>query len=364
MHTYTNQEERNFMSTFKAEQTSKMQGRIDKLLSSSPPYLKGYSEYCLATKSLKPGTVYYALIDIHSFLQYIRTAYEISTDDITIQTLGNMDQSGIENYLIFLKERSVQNNKKVTNRTSSIVKKLSSLRSFYKYLVYAGLLERDPTALVRIRNEREKELDYLSRSDSSELLNSASSGNGLSSLSFERTSELRLRDYAIILLLLSTGIKTSECAGIDCDDVLYDSNEIIMDKGRDEPVYLQVNSDVLSAISEYITFERRESLLDPGALFISKKGQRMSVSAIERMVKKYAKAALGVENITPSSLRSTFAVHLFRQTEDPYLVGSALFVSKNNMVNTIRRYDSEKERRRMAAELIKGIYDEGQKEEK
>lgn len=89
----------------------------------------------------------------------------------------------------------------------------------------------------------------------------------------------------------------------------------------------------------------------------------MSVSAIERMVKKYAKAALGVENITPSSLRSTFAVHLFRQTEDPYLVGSALFVSKNNMVNTIRRYDSEKERRRMAAELIKGIYDEGQKEE-
>ncbi len=351
------------MSTFKTEQTAKMQERIEKLLSSSPSYLKGYSEYCLVTKSLKPGTVYYALIDIQTFFNYISTIFDISTDDVTLQTLGDVARPDIDNYLTYLKEHSAQNGKKITNRTSSIAKKLSSLRSFYKYLVYADLLEKDPTTLVRVCDKKEREPDYLSRSESSELLNSASSGSGLTSLSFERTSELRLRDYAIILLLLSTGIKTSECAGIDCDDILYDSNEIIIDKGREEPVYLQVNSDVISAISEYVNFERRESRLDPGALFISKKGQRMSVSAIERMVKKYAKAALGEENVTPSSLRSTFAVHLFRQTEDPYLVGSALFVSKNNMVNTVRRYDSEKERRRMAAEMIKGIYNEGQKEE-
>ena len=160
-------------------------------------------------------------------------------------------------------------------------------------------------------------------------------------------------------LLLGTGIRVSECVGLDVTDVDFRNNGIrIIRKGGSESV-VYFGEEVEKALKDYLE-ERKSIIPQPGeenALFYSTQRRRMGVQAVENMVKKYmvkkyARQITTTKKITPHKLRSTYGTALYQQTGDIYLVADVL---GHKDVNTTRKHYAAMDdaRRRSAAGAVR-----------
>lgn len=325
------------MGNYAYEQEQLTLRRISKLLSSSPWYFRGFAEHSLNEKGLAAGTVYYAMIDVLDFVKHIGVMNDVSVEEVSMEMISHVSEQDIRDYMRCITTRTSGSLKKISNEARSRNKKLSSIRSLYRYLMSQRFLYSDPTLLIKAEKTRKKSSNHLRDNETKGLLDCAMTGDGLTASQYARTSGQRLRDHAIIMLILKTGIKVGECAALDIDDIDWKEKELIVER-NEKKIRIPVDNDTLLSLEEYINTEKYESILDPDALFISKKRRRMSVSAIERMVKKYAAASILDKSITPHALRETFAVQMYKETKDPFAVASALSVADVNVLNTIERY--------------------------
>ena len=165
------------------------------------------------------------------------------------------------------------------------------------------------------------------------------------------------RDIAIITLFLGTGIRVSECVGLDITDVNFRENSIrIIRKGGKESI-LYFGDEVEKALLDYIEGPRVMVAMqavsgDENALFFSLQKKRISVHAVENLVEKYAKEFVPQKEITPPKLRSTFGTSLYQETGDIYLVADVLGYS--DVGTTKKHYAAiEDQNRRRAALVIK-----------
>ena len=203
------------------------------------------------------------------------------------------------------------------------------IRQLYERLYNLDLIEKDPSRklefIPRKAEDRERHVIALDHQEVRELKDTVRRGTGLtqSQISHNRVNELR--DDAIITLLLSTGIRVSECVGLDLEDVSLDKKTIrIIRKGRTKTQELHINDETALALFRYITEGRRPSAIDPEALFISKKGQRITVRSVQRLVRKYAKASGTDKKISCHKLRSTYGTNLYEATRDLNAVAERL----------------------------------------
>ena len=164
----------------------------------------------------------------------------------------------------------------------------------------------------------------------------------------------KTRDLAIMTLLLGTGIRVSECVGLDIDDVDFNNNGIrIRRKGGNE-VVVYFGDEVREALLDYL--EERKRLIPieghTNALFLSMQMKRLGVRSVENLVKKYSQGVTKLKKITPHKLRSTYGTSLYRETGDIYLVADVL---GHKDVNTTRKHYAaiEDSRRRSAANVVK-----------
>ena len=168
---------------------------------------------------------------------------------------------------------------------------------------------------------------------------------------YEKTKN---RDLAIITLLLGTGIRVSECVGLDIQDVDFKNNGItVVRKGGNEMV-IYFGEEVEHALKQYLYTTREAATPLPeheNALFLSTQRRRMGVQAVENMVKKYARQVTPNKKITPHKLRSTYGTTLYKETGDIYLVADVL---GHKDVNTTKKHYAaiDEERRRMAAKAV------------
>ena len=168
---------------------------------------------------------------------------------------------------------------------------------------------------------------------------------------YEKTKN---RDLAIITLLLGTGIRVSECVGLDIQDVDFKNNGItVVRKGGNEMV-IYFGEEVEYALKQYLYTTREATTPLPGhenALFLSTQRRRMGVQAVENMVKKYAQQVTPNKKITPHKLRSTYGTTLYKETGDIYLVADVL---GHKDVNTTKKHYAaiDEDRRRMAAKAV------------
>ena len=165
------------------------------------------------------------------------------------------------------------------------------------------------------------------------------------------------RDIAIITLFLGTGIRVSECVGLDITDVNFRENSIrIIRKGGKESI-LYFGTEVEKALLDYIEGPRVMVAMqavsgDENALFFSLQKKRISVHAVENLVEKYAKEFVPQKKITPHKLRSTFGTSLYQETGDIYLVADVL--GHSDVGTTKKHYAAiEDQNRRRAASAIK-----------
>lgn len=237
------------------------------------------------------------------------------------------------------------------NKELGKMRKLSSLRSFFRYMYASGRISGNVAELVPLPKRHEKAIIRLDIDEVVRMLDVAESGEALNDRQKKYHEHTRIRDVAIISLFLGTGIRVSECVGIDLDDIDFEQDcFVITRKGGDEAV-LYLPSEVSNALRLYHA-ERITVKPLPGheqAFFLSLQRRRITQRAIENLVRKYARIAAPLKRkISPHKLRSTYGTNLYKETGDIYLVADVLGHAD---VNTTRKHYAamSEDRRREAA---------------
>lgn len=298
----------------------------------------------------------YAL-DLRIFFEFIQQNNNaLRRTPIREYPLSLLDQLGredIEEYLDYL-ELYYKDDKEYRNDERGKSRKLASLRSMYHYFYTSELIEKDVAALVPMPKLHEKEIIQLDPDEVATLLELVENGEELTETEKRYHRVTKTRDLALLTLLLGTGIRVSECVGLNLNDVDFKNGGIrIVRKGGYEAV-VYFGEEVEDALLDYWD-ERTHKTAATGhedALFLSMQNKRISVRAVEKLVKKYASKVTSLKKITPHKLRSTYGTNLYRETGDIYLVADVL---GHKDVNTTRKHYAaqQEENRRRAAKAVK-----------
>ena len=333
--------------------------RLREMISELPPYCRTYF------RGIEPRTqsrtrIAYAY-DLRIFFQYLIDENPVIAKcggirNITLDMLGQLTPTDIEEYMEYLKYRPAEANPRggVMNRETGVKRKVSSLKSFYKYLYQKEMVENDPAARVLMPKLHEKEIIRLDVDEVALMLDQAESGDRLTERQKAFHEKTKIRDLAILTLLLGTGIRVSECVGLDVNDVDFRNDGIRVHRkgGKEQVVYFgdEVEEALLNWLEEREHISPAEGSED--ALFLSLQNRRMNVRSVENMVKKYARTAAPLKKITPHKLRSTYGTSLYRETGDIYLVADVL---GHNDVNTTRKHYAalQEDRRRSARNKVR-----------
>lgn len=298
--------------------------------------------------------------DIRIFFQFLCEENPLckdrSTSDFTIDILDRITALDLEEYMEYLKAyKQPETDQLITNGEKGIKRKMSALRAFYAYFFKRELIKTNPTLLIDMPKLHQKEIIRLDAGEVASLLDFIEdAGDKLSGHQKAYYEKTKVRDLALITLLLGTGIRVSECVGLDIRDVDFRNGcvRVIRKGGNEMMVYF--GEEVEKALSDYL--DQRENM-NPAeghedALFLSSQNRRISVKAVENLVKKYSTAITGSKKITPHKLRSTYGTQLYEETGDIYLVADVL---GHKDVNTTKRHYAAMSdaRRRSAAKAVK-----------
>ena len=273
--------------------------------------------------------------------------------DFPLSILEQITREDIEEYLEYVSLYQ-KDDREITNEERGKSRKLASLRSFYNYYFQAELIGKNPAVLIPMPKLHQKEIVRLDADEVAVLLDQVEDGAKLTKSQQKYHEKTKVRDVALLTLLLGTGIRVSECVGLDTGDVDFKNNGIkIRRKGGYETV-VYFGTEVEQALSAYME-QRRHTIPLSGhehALFLSIQNRRITVRAVENLVKKYASNVTTLKKITPHKLRSTYGTSLYRETGDIYLVADVL---GHKDVNTTKKHYAaiEDERRRKAANAVK-----------
>lgn len=264
-----------------------------------------------------------------------------SVQDITLKDLDNyIDSSVIEYFLKYLSYYSFHG-KPCRNGEKAKARKLSSIRSMFKYFYNKDKLKENVASKVSMPKLHEKTIVRLNSDEVDDMLELAEAENKFNT-SFRDKYNLnaRERDIAILTLMLGTGIRVSECVGINVDDVDMKNMAFKVTRKGGNMSVLYFSEEVRDALDAYMDW-RKKRLMQAGlytdveALFISLQNKRITVRAVENIVKKYTGLANPLKSVSPHKLRSTYGTALYRETKDIYMVAEVL---GHRDVNTTKKH--------------------------
>lgn len=329
--------------------------KLRTLLKLLPSFCKDFFRGIEPTTASRTRIAYsYDLIVFFNWLKENNPALSNTPmQDIKVNILDDIKAVDIEEYIDYLKYYSSKTGEH-TNKESAIKRKLVALRSFYKYYFKREVIKTNPSLLVNTPKLHEKAIVRLDADEVADLLDSIESGEGLSKSQNKYHKLTSVRDLALITLLLGTGIRVSECVGLNIKDIDFKNYGIKVHRKGGYEAVVYFGDEVEAALKKYL--EERMSVETLAghteALFLSMQRKRISVRAVEQLVKKYADLVTTVKKITPHKLRSTYGTSLYRETGDIYLVADVL---GHKDVNTTKKHYAalEEERRRKAANIVK-----------
>ena len=330
--------------------------RLRDVLKTLPPFCKDFFR-AIEPRTTTKTRISYAY-DIRIFFQFLleqNPAFrDWSIDAFTVDVLDQLTAVDLEDYEEYLKVYQA-GDKTETNGERGLKRKMSSLRSFYAYYFKREMIHTNPTVLVDVPKIHQKSIIRLEADEVALLLDYIEHGGddltGQKKVYYEKTKD---RDLALVTLLLGTGVRVSECVGLDIEDVDFKNNGIkVTRKGGNEMV-VYFGPEVEKALKNYL--EVRKNIIPveghEHALFYSTQRKRIGVQAVENLVKKYARQVTTTKKITPHKLRSTYGTALYQETGDIYLVADVL---GHKDVNTTKKHYAalDDSRRRQAATAVK-----------
>ena len=294
--------------------------KLREVLKTLPPFCRDYFRAIDATTTTKTRISY--AYDIRIFFQFLLDQNPMFKDktmkDFTVDVLDQIKAVDLEEYEEYLKVyKSADSSKTETNGERGVKRKISALRSFYAYYYKHEMITTNPSVLIDVPKIHDKSIIRLDTDEVALLLDyiehCGDTLTGQKRMYYEKTKD---RDLAIVTLLLGTGIRVSECVGLDVEDVDFKNNGIkVTRKGGNEMVV-------------YFGPE------------------------VEKALKKYAREITTTKKITPHKLRSTYGTALYQETGDIYLVADVL---GHKDVNTTKKHYAalDDARRRQAAKAVR-----------
>lgn len=345
-------------SEYYKEQKKQQTLRLRELLSELPGFAKDF----IHSKELRTQTstlvsYSYDLLTFFRFLTYSNPIYkDCDIKKLLVHDIQELSSEDIMEYQRYLELNTDPETELHENGKRAIARKMSALRGMYQYLYLHEYIERNPMLLVPMPViKKDKNIVRMNSEEINNLLNAIEYGNEQMSEHQRKFCEkTKSRDLAILTLMLGTGIRVSECAGLDETDIDFVDNSLtIVRKGGGQDI-IYFGDEVADVLLDYMEGARK--LVNPKtghekALFYSIQNKRISVDSIEQLVKKYAKIAVPNKKITPHKLRSTYGTALYRETGDIRLVADVL--GHENVNTTIAYYAAiEDEHKREAADAV------------
>ncbi len=333
------------------EYTNKIRALLGTLPSCCSTYFRGMeSQTSVLTR-------YGYAVDLSTFFKFLVSEVDVfrgrTITELTLLDLENIRALDIEMFIEYLSLYTNKNGE-IVNRERAKARKLSTLRSFFKYFYKREMISKNVAALVELPKLHEKAKVFLEPNEVADLLDSVDAGSGLSDGQKKYHRFTKTRDAAILTLFLGTGIRISELVGIDMHHIDFVNNAfLVIRKGGNEDL-LAFGQEVRSALLEYLLEREGVTALlgHEDAFFLSMQRRRITPRAVENIVKKYSQAATPLKKISPHKLRSTYGTMLYQETGDIYLVADVL---GHKDVNTTRKHyaDIKADHRRIAAHAIK-----------
>lgn len=253
-----------------------------------------FIDYLESQRNYSGHTIRNYRTDLRQFIDYLIENNEISSGES--QDISRIDFQCIRDYLGSIYARY--------NRRS-IARKLSAIRSFFHFLEANNIMHGNPASDISTPKQGKYIPSYLPADDMFRLLDAP-----------DRKKPLGLRDLAIMELLYSSGIRVAELAGLDILDVDFKQRLIkVMGKGKKERI-IPVGRHALRAIGDYLEAvihlrrKNRNNTAESQPLFINHRGGRLSTRSVGKIIKQYVRKCGLTEDISPHSLRHTFATHL------------------------------------------------------
>lgn len=336
--------------TFKQQKATEYEQKIDELFTSLPPFIQ---DFRISRRNSNSATIYSYIQQISVFFRYLHNdllepfiptdingkelenvflRYE-SIKDYQISDLATLRKKDIELFLYDMTKKGLFETKSGRKTASDITVNhyLTVINTLFTYLVGENLLEKNPcNGILRAKIKKKELIKLANEKETDDFLKTITYGNGLSERQLKYNEKNFQRDYAIIISLLENGFRISELIGLNVDDIKKTS--IVDEKGissdiffvqllrkRDVPDTIYFTDHSIEAINDYLSV--RDTLYKPSdeenALFLSNRGTRITVRAVEKMVERYREAAAFISSgkITPHKLRTTFACNALKSVD-------------------------------------------------
>ena len=329
--------------------------RIRGILKELPPFCTDFFRGIEPRTSARTRLAY--AYDLKTFFDFLKQANpELKSKklrDLPLSLLDEIKLMDLEEYMEYLKCYSTEKREDLMNTERGIMRKVSTVKSFYNYFYRTERIQNNPASLLQLPKIHEKEIIRLDVDEVARFLDEVEDGECLTENQKAYHAKTKLRDLAMMTLLLGTGLRVSECVGLNINDVDFRNGGLRIHRKGGKEVIVYFGAEVEYALQDYLS-EREHIVPEEGseeALFLSMQRKRINVRSVEKMVKKYAQLVTPLKKITPHKLRSTYGTNLYRETGDIYLVADVLGHSD---VNTTKKHYAalEDERRRSARNKV------------
>jgi integrase/recombinase XerC len=263
--------------------------------SEKPGLIQQFMHYLAFEKNASPHTCRCYRKDLESFEDFLKSSgmYLNPAGGVEIE---KVDRMAIRKYMSFLHRK---------NKKSSIARKISTLRSFFKYLIREQVIPSNPAKSVSSPKVEKTLPTTLTVDEAFRLMESP---RGIPEKSSEASKQSCVRDRAILELLYSSGLRVSELVGLNLNQLDSDLGIVkVMGKGRKERI-VPVGVKAIDALKTYLEGRRKAAGDDP--IFVNPSGGRLTARTVGRLIKKYTRHSGIFRKVSPHSLRHTFATHL------------------------------------------------------
>ena len=256
--------------------------------------------------------------------------------DLEVKDLEKFHTTHFERYMSYLTSYTDENGEIITNGERGKARKIAAVRSFFKYYFRREMISVDLASKIEMPKLHDKPIIKLEEDEVYKFLDTVESGYGLSGHEKGFHKHTKIRDIAIMTLLLGTGLRVSECVGLNLNDIDFKINGLNITRKGGNQVILYFSDEVKVALFNWLEERAQNPLLvDEPALFTSLQNKRISTRAVEKLVKKYAEIVTPLKHITPHKLRSTYGTRLYQATQDIYIVADVL---GHRDVNTTKKH--------------------------
>ena len=338
--------------------------KIDALLSELPECCTQFIFTKATSGKFQPRTRLAYLEDLTTFFKYLCSAHEdflhLEPKQITSDMLDRLTTQDIEEFLAYCEMYESDAGINV-NKAPGKARKLSAIRSLFKYLVGRNQLKQNVASNVDSPRIDKSDVVYMGTEQQERLLNNLYAGKHMNTLdnaaTYDPNSIILIRDIAIISLFLGTGIRISELVALDLDDLDDSDLSILVTRkgGKHQKVYF--SPEVYDALLRYLDYSRRQllKLTDEEeddkytkALFISQRRSRLAVRSVQAMLEKYTDYTFGKESkqkYSPHKLRSSYATNLLQESGGDLALtcealGHANFASANRYISVLNKQNA------------------------